>query len=176
MSDSQPMTSPEPQAETEFHLLSDKWVLYAHLPHDTDWTINSYKVIAPFTSVEHAIAVSETLPEKMIKNCMLFLMRSNIKPIWEDPNNRDGGCFSYKIANKHVANVWRELSYTLVGESLFKDKKSKSQINGITISPKKNFCIVKIWLNNCLNQNSDTINYSNIEGLTSYGSLFKKHL
>ena len=24
------------------HLLSDKWVLWAHLPHDTDWTLKSY--------------------------------------------------------------------------------------------------------------------------------------
>jgi len=52
----------------------------------------------------------------------------------------------------------------------------KSKINGITISPKKSFCIVKIWLNNCSNQNSESINYSNIEGLVAYGSLFKKHL
>ena len=50
------------------------------------------------------------------------------------------------------------------------------KVNGITISPKKNFCIIKIWLNNCANQNPETINYSNIEGFTSYGSLFKKHL
>jgi len=185
MSESQPMTSlgqdPEYEEESdsegyEFHHLQDRWVLYAHLPHDTDWTIKSYKEIAPFTASEHAIAVSETLPEKMIKNCMLFLMRGNIKPIWEDPLNRDGGCFSYKIAHKNVAKVWRELSYVLVGESLLKDQNSKSKINGITISPKKSFCIVKIWLNNCSNQNSESINYSNIEGLVAYGSLFKKHL
>ena len=180
MEDPQPMSSPEPSSpETQqqtFHTLPDKWKLYAHLPHDTDWTISSYKEIAPITNVEQAIAVSETLPEKLIKNCMLFLMRGNIKPIWEDPGNKDGGCFSYKIANKNVAQVWRHLSYILVGESLCNSKSSSSKINGITISPKKNFCIIKIWLNNCANQNPETINYSNIEGFAPYGSLFKKHL
>ena len=25
--------------------LYDKWVLWAHLPHDTDWTLKSYKKI-----------------------------------------------------------------------------------------------------------------------------------
>ena len=25
------------------HPLYDKWVLWAHLPHDTDWSIRSYK-------------------------------------------------------------------------------------------------------------------------------------
>ncbi len=28
---------------TQPHALYDKWVLWAHLPHDTDWTLKSYK-------------------------------------------------------------------------------------------------------------------------------------
>jgi len=28
-----------------YHTLNDKWVLWAHLPHDTDWTLKSYKEI-----------------------------------------------------------------------------------------------------------------------------------
>lgn len=169
-----PNSSPEPQSQA-FHPLIDKWNLYAHLPHDTDWTIKSYKRISGLSTVEEAITITESLPEKMIKNCMLFLMRDNIKPIWEDVNNKSGGCFSYKIANKNVSRVWKEISYILIGESLLMKKTGTSKINGITISPKKNFCIIKIWLNNCSNQNPETINYSNIEGFTSYGSLFKKH-
>ena len=27
------------------HTLSDEWCLWAHLPHDTDWSLNSYKNI-----------------------------------------------------------------------------------------------------------------------------------
>jgi len=154
--------------------LNDKWVLYAHLPHDTDWSIKSYKKICTLSTLEQIIAVTESLPEKMITNCMLFLMRANIKPQWEDPNNRQGGCFSYKINNKTVVPVWRNLSYTLVGESLMLNKTNFSCINGITISPKKNFCIIKIWLKDCSQQNPHVINYFN--GFTSHGSLFKKHI
>ena len=33
---------------------------------------------------------------------MLFVMRNGINPMWEDPKNKDGGCFSYKISNKNV--------------------------------------------------------------------------
>tara|TARA_B110001450_G_scaffold249541_1_gene267068 strand:- start:42 stop:569 length:528 start_codon:yes stop_codon:yes gene_type:complete len=172
---SQQIASPEQKScQQVFHVLLDKWKLYAHLPHDTNWSISSYKEIALITNVEQAIAISETLPEKMIKNCMLFLMRSNVKPIWEDPNNKEGGCLSYKIAIKNVARVWRELSYILVGESICKS--SSTNITGITISPKKNFCIIKIWFSNCNNQNPETINYSDIEGFESSGCLFKKHL
>ena len=34
--------------EEGFHSLSDKWSLWAHLPHDTDWSLNSYKNIYTF--------------------------------------------------------------------------------------------------------------------------------
>jgi translation initiation factor 4E len=88
------------------HQLSDNWSLWAHLPHDTDWSINSYKKIYTFTTLEETIAITETLPESLVKNCMLFLMRDGIKPIWEDPKNRNGGCFSYKVSNKQVHTVW----------------------------------------------------------------------
>ena len=26
-----------------FHKLKDSWTLWAHLPHDTEWNLNSYK-------------------------------------------------------------------------------------------------------------------------------------
>ena len=29
--------------QQEFHYLADKWTMWAHLPHDTDWSITSYK-------------------------------------------------------------------------------------------------------------------------------------
>ena len=86
------------QNQEKIHNLYDNWTLWAHLPHDTDWTVKSYKKIMTINSVEAALALTETLPEKMIKNCMLFLMRDGIQPTWEDERNRKGGCFSYKIS------------------------------------------------------------------------------
>ena len=158
-----------------FHCLSDKWCLWAHLPHDTDWSINSYKPIYTFCTMEETIAVIETLPEVLVKNCMLFLMREGIKPIWEDPKNRNGGCFSYKVSNKQVCSVWKELTYVLVGDSISKQMTFVANVTGITISPKKNFCIIKIWMTNCANQNP-TIVTSEVKDLSSHGSLFKKHV
>ena len=157
------------------HKLHDEWTMWAHLPHDTDWTVKSYKKILTFNSVEATIALCETIPEKMVNNCMLFLMRKGIVPMWEDTKNKNGGCFSYKVSNKCVANVWKTLSYILVGESLTDDKKLKALINGITISPKKNFCIIKIWLATCDYQNPTIINEVN-GGIMPQGCLFKKHL
>lgn len=76
------------------HELSDAWILWAHLPHDTDWSIKSYIKLYTFDTVEQAITITEMLPHVLVTNCMLFLMRKGISPIWEDERNRNGGCFS----------------------------------------------------------------------------------
>lgn len=159
----------------EFHRLNDRWTMWAHLPHDTDWGITSYKKIYTITTVEGAIAISETIPEVLVKNCMLFLMREGIKPIWEDPKNRQGGCFSYKISNKNVFEVWKDLTYVLMGNSISNQHSFVANVTGITISPKKNFCIIKIWMSNCANQNPAIVT-TDVKGLASQGCLFKRHV
>ena len=156
------------------HVLSDTWILWAHLPHDTDWSIKSYTKIYEFNTLEQAVTITEMLPPKLIINCMLFLMRKGINPIWEDERNRNGGCFSYKIINKDVPGAWKQMSYLLVGETMTDNVKMLSHINGITISPKKNFCIMKVWVANCLFQDATVIR--DVEGVSSHGCLFKRHV
>jgi hypothetical protein len=104
---------------------------------------------------------------------MLFVMRSGITPMWEDPKNRNGGCFSYKVINKQVPELWKTLFYLLCGETLCVEQKHNKHINGITISPKKNFCIIKIWLDTSLYQDPNMI--VQIPNLMKQGCLFKKH-
>ena len=156
------------------HSLSDTWILWAHLPHDTDWSIKSYTKIYEFNTLEQAVTITEMLPPKLIINCRLFLMRKGINPIWEDERNRNGGCFSYKIINKDVPGAWKQMSYLLVGETMSDNVKILPHINGITISPKKNFCIMKVWVANCLFQDASVIR--EVEGVSSHGCLFKRHV
>lgn len=155
------------------HLLKDKWTMWAHLPDDTNWTINSYKNIITLNSLEQSIQFFNIFPDLLIKNCMLFLMREGIKPIWEDPRNINGGCFSYKINSKNILTCWKNLCCLILGETITEDNIC-SHINGITISPKKNFCIIKIWLDTCEYTNPEII--SELSELPSYGCLFKKHI
>ena len=160
--------------DTLFHkTLIDKWDLYYHLPHDKKWDLSSYKLISTIKKVGELIEINECLPELVVKNCMLFVMRNGITPMWEDPKNRKGGCFSFKVLNKHVYNVWKSIFYALCGETLCIDKHNNHLLNGITISPKKNFCIIKIWLVSCSIQDPNII--IQIPNLVKQGCLFKKH-
>ena len=158
----------------EYNNLSDKWTLWAHLPHDTDWSIKSYKNIYTTSTVEETIAITETLPPILVQNCMLFWMREGIKPTWEDEKNRNGGCFSYKIINNTVSESWKELTYSILGNTISKQISFADKVTGFTISPKKNFCIIKIWMADCANQNPSSI-ISEIKGIVSQGCIFKKH-
>ena len=158
----------------EYNNLSDKWTLWAHLPHDTDWSMKSYKQIYTVSNVEETIAITETLPPILVQNCMLFWMREGIKPTWEDPKNRNGGCFSYKVVNKTVYDSWKELTYCTLGNTVSKQMSFVDKVTGITISPKKNFCIIKIWMADCSNQNPSIV-INEVKGIVSQGCIFKKH-
>ncbi len=154
------------------HKLSDSWTLWAHLPHDTNWSMNSYKQIYTASSVEEIVAMAEHLPDALVRNCMLFMMRKGIQPTWEDPRNRNGGCFSYKVTNKIVPMTWRNLMMVTACETSAPESQVSGDITGITISPKKNFCIIKIWMGSCKYQNPHLI--TGISGPAANGCLFKK--
>jgi len=160
-------------ANTSCHPLYDKWVLWAHLPHDTDWTMDSYINLMEISSCEQALELYGAMPEKLTTNCMLFLMRKGVTPTWEDQANSKGGCFSYKIANKDVCEIWGKLSFSVMGETVSGDTKFLKKVTGITISPKRAFCIIKVWMGDMDFQNPRAI--VDKIGLPTHGCLFKKH-
>jgi hypothetical protein len=164
----------EKTTPTPHHKLIGKWDLYYHLPHDKNWDLSSYRVIAnDIDSMERTIAINESIPENVVKFSMLFAMRSGITPQWEDPKNRTGGCFSFKVINKQVYEVWKALFYAMCGETICVNKQHSKLVNGITVSPKRSFCIVKIWLEKCSLQDPNVV--IDIPNLQKQGCLFKKH-
>lgn len=167
-------TSSSNSNQNQLHYFSDNFNLWFHLPNDSDWSMNSYKLVDTIESIEQALAINDTLDEGVIKFCMLFLMKKGISPRWEDPNNKNGGCFSYKVSNKNVKETWRDLSFLLLGKTISENKDFVKDINGISISPKKNFCIIKLWLSSCNFQNPKLVT-DELKYLNPTGCLFKKH-
>ena len=131
----------ETNSSVSQHKLSDKWVLWAHLPHDTDWSLKSYIKIMNINDLEGLLMVQRAIPEKMVKNCMLFMMKAGVNPTWEDPKNREGGCFSFKISNKSVFSSWNKLLLALSSNNISKNDKFLDKVTGVTISPKKHFVL-----------------------------------
>lgn len=154
--------------------LSNSWTLYYHSPDNKKWTLDSYPIISSnINTVEKVAALNHYIHDDTIRYTMLFLMLNNVTPMWEDIQNRNGGCFSYKVSNKDVPNVWREFIMKLCGNKLTKNPGNMENITGITISPKKNFCIIKIWFRNCEMQDTSII--SDINNVSRYGNIFRRH-
>ena len=153
--------------------LDSNWNFYIHLQNDDNWDYSGYHKIITLDTVEKAVLLNEELSFELIKKTMLFVMRENIKPMWEDIDNQNGGGFSFKVHNKNIEHVWKKLFFLLMGENLT-SKVNFENINGISLSPKKSFCIVKIWMKNCKLINP-TI-FQDIEYMDKNGCIFKKHV
>jgi hypothetical protein len=133
--------------QDDLHMLNDSWTLQFHDPWSADWTFESYDRLGDMCSIEELCMI-----EKKILPCLhqgiWFLFREHIFPAWDDKANLEGGCMSMKILKQDAQKFWTNLCYKMLGESLLVEKVAHkwSCVNGISISPKKHFCILKIWL------------------------------
>lgn len=151
---------------------NDVWSLYFHDPYDMNWEPNSYKFIGTISSVENFIEIYKTFIDLWTKG-MFFIMREHITPRWEDDNNKNGGCFSIKINKTEVLDKLFELTSLMLGETLGKTDIISNNINGISICPKKNYHILRVWIKT--NQNISKENY-NFQ-IPPYSTLmYKSHL
>lgn len=156
-------------ANVNEYKFTSSWNFYIHLQNVDDWSFSSYHNIHSLTTPEQAILLNEEINFELMKKTMLFVMKDNIKPMWEDNLNKNGGGFSFKVHNKHIEQVWKKLFFMLLGGSL-----SSKPINGISLSPKKSFCIIKVWMKDCSFMNPDIL--ANIEHMDKTGCIFKKHV
>ncbi len=152
--ESKKMTSSECSQITGVHKTHTAWTFWYHNPIDKNWDLSSYTKIYEFQTLEDFCKIYNSWDEFLpsVSEGMFFLMRkfSNgnyINPLWEDKYNKNGGFWSFKINKEDAEVIWKELSEYLVAEQICRYKTDTMMINGISISPKRNFCILKIWNN-----------------------------
>lgn len=160
--------------------LNDVWTMYFHDPNDINWTNSSYLNLGNISTVDDFWNHTTQLKENVHKG-MFFLMREHVFPYWDDPANIHGGCFSIKVHKDEMVTYWEDTCIKLLGETLLKDPSMNDVINGISTSPKKYFCIIKIWTRNldlankpvseCLNllsnHHGDILFKSNMENISN---------
>lgn len=161
------------ETSKEYNILSNGWNYFLHLHDNKDWSIKSYIKMVHIDNVENAILLNDEIHYDLIKKSMMFFMKDGIQPLWEDSHNKNGGCFSFKVINKDIEQVWKTLFFHLISKCLTKNKQHHDNINGITLSPKKKFCILKVWMKDCELKDPDI--FVKIPNLDPQGCLFKKH-
>ena len=123
--------------------LTYTWCLWYHELSSNDWTIESYKKIMDINDYNDICFMLNKFENI---NCgMFFLMKKDINPIFEDKKNINGGYWSLRISKKETSENWKKIIYYLLIEGIMENSDNEELINGISIGPKINNCIFKIW-------------------------------
>ena len=131
----------------------NKWTVWYHSVKDNNWTKESYEKIFTMSNLGDYEILKKSVKKIHLQNCMLFIMKGDILPIWEDPENIDGCSLSFKITSKDIVKDWNDIILNIITSDIF--LKDSRNINGLSISPKKEFNIVKIWTKNKIQKYSD---------------------
>ncbi|ANZ73118.1 BA75_01734T0 [Komagataella pastoris] len=102
----------------------------------------------------------------------LFLFKSGIKPVWEDPANKSGGRWLIKSRYRRTqcdastmerfSLIWERLILRLCGGTYFSNysdadfKEFQDDICGITLSVRKNEVMIYIWNKNSISSQKPT--------------------
>jgi len=165
------MEEPQQQVYQEKRL-KHKWVLWFHRVDDDNWKPESYKRVYEIETYEDIIFVFREIPN--ITSGMFFIMKDGIFPTYEDPKNINGGYWSLRIAKKDSFDTWQKLLYYLCVDRITKDERTNEMINGLTISPKINNCIFKIWNNNYKGMKADALRVD-IENVHLEDTFYLRH-
>lgn len=165
------MAPAPPQHEEEDVFFHDVWNYYAHATEDDDWTMPSYAHLGAVSTVSEFWAMHDATL-RALPHSMLFVMREGVFPCWDDASNIQGGCLSVKVGRDQLRAAWPALTACLVGETLLRrplappgpgdapegaartaaaalrdaDPEGWLCVNGVSVSPKRNFYIIKLWM------------------------------
>ena len=154
--------------------LNTKWILWYHSINDTQWNKQSYKNLFKISNLYELKIMNDNLLKNHLQNGMFFIMRDGIFPTWEDPDNREGCCISFKISGSVLHEEWNFIINRILTEDILKDRDKYENINGVSIAPKKEFNILKLWLREHNDKYDEFIKeYS--PNFTKEKALIKKH-
>jgi len=135
--------------------LNTPWILWYHSIKDTTWTKSSYKEFYTFNNLYDYSLFIDIIEKNHLQNGMFFLMRGGIFPNWEDPDNSEGCCVSFKIPGETTKEEFCRILLHCLTEDILKDPDTWEELNGFSIAPKKEFNIAKLWMRNKQKKYSD---------------------
>jgi hypothetical protein len=118
------------------------WTLYFHSPQETKWTLNTFISLGSMKTWHQFWSIMEALNIESFSDGMFFLMRDPSPPLWESHHHIRGGCYSFRCQKKDAADIY--VTYA-IGAMLDALSVKENRVNGISISPKRGFNIIKVW-------------------------------
>ena len=123
--------------------LNDIWSIYFHDPISDNWQSDGYIKLNDISTIQDFWTTFSLIKPHLNKG-MFFFSREHIFPKWDNEYNKDGSFLSFKVLKEHIEEFSENILISILGENLLKKDfcEKWDHINGISFSPKKNFCIV----------------------------------
>ena len=151
-------------------MLNNNFTFWFHKVNDDKWGINSYSKLSKVENMDDLLFFLKKINN--FNSGMFFFMKDDILPIYEDKRNINGGVWSFKVSKKNSNDFWKNMCYYLCNNKLTNKKEDFNLITGLSISPKINNCILKIWVSKKVEYN---IFKKDIEHLVLEEGLYRKH-
>lgn len=134
---------------------SGSWTLYFHSPEETKWTLNTFISLGSMKTWKDFWTIINALDQESFSNGMFFMMRDPVPPLWENHQNIRGGYYSFRCQKKDAPEIY--IDYMIAAMINQLTRHQSNYINGLSISPKRGFNIVKVWNTNAqvFNKTSD---------------------
>jgi hypothetical protein len=129
------------------HKLNSTWRLWYHHTKN-NWKRDGFKKIFDIKTIKDFWDIHNNF-DKIggIDNLHFFLMREDVQPMWEDAQNKYGGCWSFKIPVTNSYELWEQLANYMIGEMLTTD--NPGLVTGMSVCLKNaNTSVLQIWNNN----------------------------
>ncbi|KAI4098082.1 MAG: hypothetical protein L6R37_006692 [Teloschistes peruensis] len=75
----------------------------------------------------------------------IHFFKRGVQPIWEDPRNARGGCWTFRVGKAQSGEFWKEVLYLAVGEQMGGVVAQGDDICGATLSRRFNSDLIQIW-------------------------------
>jgi hypothetical protein len=127
-----------------------QWNVWVHHNKSTDWSLNSYHNIMTITNIKEMWEFLNNFNNMNYLEYQIFVMRDNIKPIWEDKSNINGGAASIRLrASENIlVPFWIDSCICTMNENVCCHPEC---INGISFNLKDDLVVIKIWNDDCEN-------------------------
>ena len=134
--------------------INNKWDIWFHSINDSNWKKDSYQKIFSIENLLDYKYLIDTYQQNHYQNGMFFCMKEDIFPNWEDPDNRNGGCLSFKIPSVKIIEGWNDLLLRCIKEIILEDNNDEIKLSSL-IQP--NFSFTYDLIECELNKNSSLL-------------------
>lgn len=153
-------------------VFKNKWTFWIHEVDNQNWEVDSYIKLIEITNPIDFLKIFNNIHLINYKKYHYFIMKNDILPLWE--NNITCMLYSLKIIINESLDLFQELCLKTMIEQISFNKEFIN-IHGISISPKTNWSIIKIWNNSSKDISNDIISslspkYANLNIILSSSS------